>query len=351
MRAVLGVEVLQIRNVLEVVGVDLAALHDVVRLDVVGELLDVEGDVLRGQDLLGDGEDLGVRGGRCGDGDGRAGEGVVVDGVVIAIARVLHDADDSAAIVLGDVVGDLLAGDGGLEGLDLVGLFVAFLHDEDVAVGRGGAFNEQGIGRRVQTGGDRVVGVDDGVVDVLQNVRDLRGLDLVEGDILRVLGDVIDGGGDAGAVFQLDVAVVLEQEQRAGFVRRVVRDGDGDAGGFAAAGGQRGEQENSHNEQCKNLFHDSQTFLCFDLFMMMYQKSGSIAATHSPAFQVRPDEGFVVQHGKPPQKNNRKAPMEPPGKTLLRAAARTVRRRSQENTSEWTRQSTCTCGACPSASS
>lgn len=88
-RAVLGVEVIQIRNVLEVVGVNLAALHDVVRLDVVGELLDVEGDVLRGQDLLGDGEDLGVRGGRCGDGDGRAGEGVVVDGVVIAIARVL----------------------------------------------------------------------------------------------------------------------------------------------------------------------------------------------------------------------------------------------------------------------
>ena len=94
-----------------------------------------------------------------------------------------------------------VAGDGGLEGLDLVGLFVAFLHDEDVAVGRGGAFNEQGIGRRVQTGGDRVVGVDDGVVDVLQNVRDLRGLDLVEGDVLRVLGDVVDGGGDAGAVF------------------------------------------------------------------------------------------------------------------------------------------------------
>ena len=72
-----------------------------------------------------------MRGGRCGDGDGRAGEGVVVDGVVIAIARVLHDADDGAAVGLSDVVSDLLAGDGGLEGLDLVGLFVAFLHDEN----------------------------------------------------------------------------------------------------------------------------------------------------------------------------------------------------------------------------
>ena len=292
-----------------------------------------------------------MRGGRGSDGDGLAGEGVVVDGVVIAIARVLHDADDSAAIVLGDVVGDLLAGDGGLEGLDLVGLFVAFLHDEDVAVGRGGAFNEQGIGRRVQTGGDRVVGVDDGVVDVLQNVRDLRGLDLVEGDILRVLGDVIDGGGDAGAVFQLDVAVVLEQEQRAGFVRRVVRDGDGNAGGFAAAGGQRGKQKNSHNEQCKDLFHDSQTFLCFDLFMMMYQKSGSIAATHSPAFQICPDEGFIVQHGEPPQKNNRKAPMEPPGETLFSWPRQAVSQQFPENASDRTQQSTCTCGACPSASS
>lgn len=130
-----------------------------------------------------------------------------------------HDADDGAAVGLGDVVSDLLAGDGGLESLDLISLFVAFLHDEDVAIGGGGAFNEQGIGRRVQTGGDRVVGVDDGVVDVLQNVRNLCGLDLVEGDVLRVLGDVIDGGGDAGAVFQLDVAVVLERSSaRASFV-------------------------------------------------------------------------------------------------------------------------------------
>lgn len=104
----------------------------------------------------------------------------------------------AAAVGLGDVVSDLLAGDGGLESLDLISLFVAFLHDEDVAIGGGGAFNEQGIGRRVQTGGDRVVGVDDGVVDVLQNVRNLCGLDLVEGDVLLVLGDVIDGGGDAG---------------------------------------------------------------------------------------------------------------------------------------------------------
>ncbi len=267
-RTVLGVEVLQIRNVLEVVRVNLAALHDVVRLDVVGELLDVERDVLLGQDLLGDGEDLGVRGGRCGDGDGRAGEGVVVDGVVIAIARVLHDADDRAAVVLRDVIGNLLAGNGRFERLDLIGFLVAFLDDQNVAIRGSGAFDQQRIRRRVQTGGNCVVGVDDGVVDILKDIRHLRGFHFLELDVLRVLGDVVDGSSDTGAVFQLDVAVVLKQEQRARFVGRVIRDGDGDGGRFTAAGGQRADQQNCNQQQSNILFHNRKTSL-FDLLIIM----------------------------------------------------------------------------------
>ena len=60
MGAVLGVEVVQVGLMLEVVGVNLAAVHHVVGLDVIGELLDVQGDVFLGQDVLGDGQDFGV---------------------------------------------------------------------------------------------------------------------------------------------------------------------------------------------------------------------------------------------------------------------------------------------------
>ena len=41
-----------------------------------------------------------------------------------------------------------------------------------------------------ETGVDGVVGIDDGVVDILQDVGYLRRLDLFEGDIVGILRDV-----------------------------------------------------------------------------------------------------------------------------------------------------------------
>ena len=67
---VLGVEVVEIRSVLEVVGINLAAFNDLVGDYVVCVLLDVESDVLLGKDILCNCEDLGVRSGRSGDRDG-----------------------------------------------------------------------------------------------------------------------------------------------------------------------------------------------------------------------------------------------------------------------------------------
>ena len=69
-RALLFVEVLQIRNVLEVVGVKLTALDDVVGLHIVLELLDLERPALGSQDGSDLRENFGVRRGACGDGDG-----------------------------------------------------------------------------------------------------------------------------------------------------------------------------------------------------------------------------------------------------------------------------------------
>ena len=49
---VLGVEVVQIRNVLEVVRVKFAVIDDEVGLYIVGELGDLKGDILLGEDVF-----------------------------------------------------------------------------------------------------------------------------------------------------------------------------------------------------------------------------------------------------------------------------------------------------------
>ena len=66
---VLGVEVVQIRNVLEVVRVKFAVIDDEVGLYIVGELGNLKGDILLSEDVFDDRKDLGVRRGRCGDRD------------------------------------------------------------------------------------------------------------------------------------------------------------------------------------------------------------------------------------------------------------------------------------------
>ena len=78
MRTLLGVEVLEVGQVLEVVGVDAAVLNEGVGGDVVVDDLDLQCDTLLSQNVLDDLEDLGVgRGGR-GDADGLAVQRAVV---------------------------------------------------------------------------------------------------------------------------------------------------------------------------------------------------------------------------------------------------------------------------------
>ena len=59
-RTLLGVEVLEVGQVLEVVGVDAAVFNEGVGGDVVVDDLDLQCDTLLSQDVLDDLEDLGV---------------------------------------------------------------------------------------------------------------------------------------------------------------------------------------------------------------------------------------------------------------------------------------------------
>ena len=158
---------------------------------------------------------------------------------------------------MGDVIGDLLTLERGDQSLDLVAGLVAFLDGEDIGVSGGGAFNGQRILDRIQTGVDGVVGVDDGVVHILEDVGDLRGFGLNDLNVVGILGDVVLGGGDAGAVLELDDAVGFEQQQGAGFVGGVVGDCDLNGGvGLFAAAGENTEGENCREGKRNELFHD-----------------------------------------------------------------------------------------------
>ena len=160
----------------------------------------------------------------------------------------------------------------GDERLDLIGALVAFLHGQNIGISRGGTLDHKGVGHGVQTCVNGIVGVDDGVVNVLQNIGDLRGLGLYDLDAIRIFDNVVLGGSDAGAVGELDDAVFLEQEQGTRFIGGVVGNSDLNGSGavaiFGAAAGQ-GERggKNECKSQCGQL--DRMLFHRIDLLLLM----------------------------------------------------------------------------------
>ena len=226
--AVFFVEVLLIGDVGEVVGEHFTGVHHQVGLHIIGELDDVQGDVLGRQDVLGHGQHLGVGGGRSGHRDGLSGQGVIVHGIIVAVfIDVLDDADHGAVRPGGgDVIGNRLAGQGRGQGLGFRRFLIAFLDGEDVHIRRFGVFDQQGVLGGAEAGVQGVVVIDDGVVDVHQDVGHVGRLDFVELDVQGILGDVRHGGGDAGVFVQLDDAVGGQQQQGAGFVGGIVGHGD-----------------------------------------------------------------------------------------------------------------------------
>ncbi|CUJ06074.1 Uncharacterised protein [Achromobacter xylosoxidans] len=100
---------------------------------------------------------------------------------------------------------------------------------QDVGVRRIRALDEQRVLGRHQAGFERVVGVDQGQVDVVQRARQHGGLEFAELQLLGVIGHVRGGRQDVGGILQLDDALLLQQHQRAPAIGRIVRDGDGGA--------------------------------------------------------------------------------------------------------------------------
>ena len=222
MGTLFGVEVVQIRLMLEVVGVYLTVLDDLVGDHIVVVLLNIQRDALGGKDLLAHLQHLAVGSGSSGTADGLAVQSVIIHSGIIAVGGVLHNGHHGALVGLVHEVLHLLALQGSSQSLDLRLLLIAVLAHQNVDVSRRAVLHGQCIGHGVQTGRDGVVGVDDGVVLVLQDVGHLSGLHLVHGDVQGVLLDVILGGGQAGICLQLEEAVLLQQGQGAGLVGGIV---------------------------------------------------------------------------------------------------------------------------------
>ena len=103
----------------------------------------------------------------------------VINGFIISVSRIFYGADNRAIIFAGDEVRDLLAFERRNERLGLVGLFVTLFDRDDVAVSRGGTFCQQRVLNRIQLSVQRVVGVDNRIINVLKRVGKLRCLNFL----------------------------------------------------------------------------------------------------------------------------------------------------------------------------
>ena len=111
---------------------------------------------------------------------------------------------------------------------------MAFLYYQNVGVGIGGngvlILYGKGV-LHLEACLNGVVAIDDGRVHVLKGAGQLGCLNLLDVQILGVLGYIQHGSGKGDALLQLDEALSLQEQQRAGFVCAVVGYGDGAAVG------------------------------------------------------------------------------------------------------------------------
>ena len=189
-----------------------------------------------------------------GDGDGGAVQSIIVHRGIIAIGGIGDHGHHRTVILLVDIVHHLLALQSSLQRLNGIGVLGTLLHGQNVGIGGSGALDEQGVLHGVQAG-------DDGVLGIRQQGGQLSSLGLHDLHMVGVIHNIVLGGGDAGAVLQGDDAVLLQQQQRTGFVGGVVGDQNFHAAvGLFTAGGQTQNQHQRQSQRgdlCKyGMFHD-----------------------------------------------------------------------------------------------
>ena len=126
--AVLGVEVVKIRSVLEVVCVDFAAVYNLVGLNVIGKFLNIKRYVFSSKNFLCYRKYFRVGCGRSRNGYCFACKRVVINGRIITVAGVFNNAYNRAAVFIRNKIRNLFAFKRSFKRLYRVGIFIALFN-------------------------------------------------------------------------------------------------------------------------------------------------------------------------------------------------------------------------------
>ncbi len=204
MSAVFCIEIVQIRRMLEIVCIYLAAFNDVVGLNIISKFLDIKSNVLFSQNSLYDGQNLRMRCGRGGNRNGFSGKRSIINRGIIAVSGVFYNRYYCTIIFLGNEIGYLFTFKGGFQSLDNIGIFIAFLYGKNVTVSRGRTFKTECILCRIELCFDRIVRVDYGIINVFQYIGKLCGFYLFKFNIMGILFNIKGSCGNAGTILQFN---------------------------------------------------------------------------------------------------------------------------------------------------
>ena len=170
MSSVFGIKIIKVRSMLEVVCKNIAAVNNLVGLDIVGKFDDLKGDFFLGKNLFCYLKDFRMRSGGCRNGDCGSFKGVIINSGIKAVTGVFNYAYNRTLVFGADEIRNLLAFKGGKESFCFIGIFVAFFYAENVAVCGRRAFNRKGLGCGVDARIYCIVGVDYGMSTSLRTL-------------------------------------------------------------------------------------------------------------------------------------------------------------------------------------
>ena len=249
---------------LEIVCENVAAVNNLVGLNVIGEFNNLKGYVFLCKDIFRYFKDFCMRSRRSRNGNAFAFKGIVIYGGVKAVAGVFNNTYNGALILLGNEIRNLLAFKSGKKRFCFIGIFISLFYAENVAVCGRGTFHCKRLFNGVNTCVYGIVGIDYRIVDVFKYVGKLGCFRFFELDIIGVLNNISYGCGNTCIIFKGDKTLLLKKKKRARFVGGVAGNCNGDFAAAAAAGSEY-EQRGKKKCCCKNygnyLFHFDLSFL------------------------------------------------------------------------------------------
>ena len=169
-RTVLSIEIIEIRNVLEVIGIDLSTFNNVIGLNIIGELNYLQGDTLLGKYILSNSKDFCMRSWRCSNRDLCTVQRIVVNVRIKTICRIFNYRNNCSVICRAYIICNLFAEKRCGESFYNRLIFISFLYAEDIYICGRGSFQTKSVSRGIEPGFESIVAVDYCEVNIFPNV-------------------------------------------------------------------------------------------------------------------------------------------------------------------------------------